>query len=223
MAGPGEEGGPAGMDEATRARRTGGLLRGPKPAGFSLPARHHAATSAIVTSSQVAHAQRFRKVHDARLDVVLEGAAQRCPQGRQARRHPVGERHGRATAAELPGHPIAKLPATVLDGFSSRTKVQKRWGEQLAALQQKDSDGLLARARTLSVLPKRPSDTEVFRRLCDAPSPPSLSPVVVKDARGKEVATVRRRGVSSVEITLKDAALTDEQLRKLVDALVGGS
>jgi ParB family chromosome partitioning protein len=118
---------------------------------------------------------------------------------------------------------IARLPAPVLDALSSRTNVQKRWGEQLAALHQKDPDGLLARARTLSSLRKRPSDAEVFRQLCDAPSPPSFSPVVVKDAGGKEVATVRHRGASSVEITLKDAALTDEQVQKLLDVLVGPS
>lgn len=114
---------------------------------------------------------------------------------------------------------LARLPAPVLDAFSSRTRIQKRWGETLAALNQKDGEALVAKARHLAESRDRLSDAEVFRRLCETTASPTASVFTVADAAGTRIATARRLGRNKVEVTFAAGEVTDAQIQKLLAGL----
>ena len=113
---------------------------------------------------------------------------------------------------------ITELPVAVLDAFSARPRIQKRWGEVLSALFQQDPTALVAHAEQLATEVPRPSDSEIFRRLCGLPAPLKAESVVVKNSKGRTVATVRRKSLSCIEITVA-GPLTEQRFDQLLDVL----
>ncbi|MBS0454076.1 MAG: ParB/RepB/Spo0J family partition protein [Proteobacteria bacterium] len=114
---------------------------------------------------------------------------------------------------------IGQLPEVVVAAFSSPIDIQFRWAAPLRDAQQRDPDGLIAKAKTIAELPRRPTAGEVFKRLVaktDAPAIPA----------GKEWIDVNGKATARIVVDSKGRAklsflkpLTDQQYKDLVDAV----
>lgn len=65
---------------------------------------------------------------------------------------------------------LARLPLAVVEAFRSPLDLQYRWAKPLADAQQRDPDGLVARARALKSQADKRSPKQIFERLVDAGS-----------------------------------------------------
>lgn len=123
---------------------------------------------------------------------------------------------------------LARLPAAVVQAFRSPLDLQYRWAKPLADAQQRDPDGLVARARDLKALAAQRSAKQIFDALVGdaAPARAKAMPdigiriggrqvaVVASDERGhtvvrfaKGLADAQRRGLAAaVEAFLVDGA-----------------
>ncbi|MES2716055.1 MAG: ParB/RepB/Spo0J family partition protein [Pseudomonadota bacterium] len=123
---------------------------------------------------------------------------------------------------------LARLPAAVVQAFRSPLDLQYRWAKPLADAQQRDPDGLVARARALKAQAAQRSPKQVFDALVGDAGPMRASAVpdigirvggrqvavVCSDERGhtlvrfaKGLAAEQRRGLAAaVEAFLADAA-----------------
>ncbi|URI05767.1 ParB/RepB/Spo0J family partition protein [Aquincola tertiaricarbonis] len=72
---------------------------------------------------------------------------------------------------------LARLPKAVVDAFSSPLDLQFRWAKLLNDAQQKDPDGLMARAKALAARTEALTAKQVLERLLDMDDRPLTAPV----------------------------------------------
>lgn len=119
---------------------------------------------------------------------------------------------------------LAALPSEVVGAFSSPLNLQFRWAPVLKAALERDSGGVIARARELTGLgDSRPDAKEVFGRLVGGSGTPQKDEREPLLAAGKQVGEWVR---SSRGVTVKFGAgvLSEAQqkrLRKLIGDLLG--
>ena len=88
---------------------------------------------------------------------------------------------------------LAKLPLAVVQAFASPLDLQYRWAKPLADAQQRDPDGLVARAKALKSKPGKRSPKQIFDALAtgDEPAAASAAPADISvRLAGKQVALV---------------------------------
>lgn len=87
---------------------------------------------------------------------------------------------------------LARLPLAVVQAFRSPLDLQYRWAKPLADAQQRDPEGLVARARALKSQVDKRSPKQIFERLVDAePATASRSPAdIAVRLGGRQVAVV---------------------------------
>ena len=87
---------------------------------------------------------------------------------------------------------LARLPLAVVRAFASPLDLQYRWAKPLADAQQRDPDGLVARAKTLKAQPGKRSPKQIFEALAAAdPGAASSAPTDISvRLAGKQVALV---------------------------------
>ena len=73
---------------------------------------------------------------------------------------------------------LARLPKAVVDAFSSPLDLQFRWAKLLNDAQQKDPDGLMARAKALAARTESLTAKQVLERLLDMDDRPVSEPPV---------------------------------------------
>lgn len=115
---------------------------------------------------------------------------------------------------------LARLPKAVVDAFNSPLDLQFRWAKLLNDAQQKDPDGLMARAKTLTERSEALSAKQVLERLIDTATPaaaPAALPdlivqhqreriaVVGSDDQGRTVVRFDRRLDAAQRAALADA------------------
>lgn len=112
---------------------------------------------------------------------------------------------------------IADLPEPILKAFRTPTVIQKRWGEMLCDAMQRDPDGVLSRAKSLSTSDTR-SPSEVLTALLGVTN---VSPQIreVLSSNGVKLATVQRKGKRSFEVQIDGAPVSDAVLDKVVALL----
>lgn len=72
---------------------------------------------------------------------------------------------------------LARLPKAVVDAFSSPLDLQFRWAKLLNDAQQKDPDGLMARAKALAARTEALTAKQVLERLLDMDDRPLTAPI----------------------------------------------
>ena len=114
---------------------------------------------------------------------------------------------------------IGQLPDVVVAAFGSPMDIQFRWGGDLREAQQRDPEGLIAKAKEIADLPRRPGPTEVFRHLI-AKGKGTRRP------EGKEWVDASGRATARMVLDTKGRAklaflkpLTEDQHRELVAAV----
>lgn len=115
---------------------------------------------------------------------------------------------------------LARLPKAVVDAFSSPLDLQFRWAKLLNDAQQKDPDGLMARAKALAARTEALTAKQVLERLLDADDRPSAeAPVehVIQNERERlAVISSDDQGRTVVRFA---RALSDAQRQALASAL----
>ena len=115
---------------------------------------------------------------------------------------------------------LARLPAAVVQAFRSPLDLQYRWAKPLADAQQRDPDGLVARARALKAKASQHSAKQVFDALVGEAGPVRAGAVADIGIRvgGRQVAVVcsDERGHTLVRFA---KGLDAEQRRSLATAL----
>lgn len=121
---------------------------------------------------------------------------------------------------------LAKLPPEVVAAFGSPLNLQFRWATPLKDAHQRDPEGLLEAARTISRQDPRPSPGAVFAALT-RPAPEtavrSRSSVEWKDASGSVIASLERDRKGRATLSFAEP-LSDSQsrrLKKLMDDFLG--
>lgn len=117
---------------------------------------------------------------------------------------------------------IARLPGEILAAFESPTQIQFRWGKELAAVLQKDPDGVIERAKTIRFGAKHLPPADALSRLLGQPKP--TKPVTMDLKRkGKVVGKLTRKSDGSINLSLNGGALSEEEyadLRSVVESLL---
>ena len=117
---------------------------------------------------------------------------------------------------------IARLPSEILAAFESPTQIQFRWGKELAAVLQKDPDGVIERAKTIRFGAKHLPPADALSRLLGQPKP--TKPVTIDLKRkGKVVGRLTRKSDGSINLSLNGGALGEEEytdLRSAVESLL---
>ena len=117
---------------------------------------------------------------------------------------------------------IARLPGEILAAFESPTQIQFRWGKELAAVLQKDPDGVIERAKTIRFGAKHLPPADALSRLLGQPKP--TKPVTMDLKRkGKVVGKLTRKSDGSINLSLNGGALGEEEyadLRSAVESLL---
>ena len=117
---------------------------------------------------------------------------------------------------------IARLPGEILAAFESPTQIQFRWGKELAAVLQKDPDGVIERAKTIRFGAKHLPPADALSRLLGQPKPTKPATMDLK-RKGKVVGKLTRKSDGSINLSLNGGALGDEQyadLRSAVESLL---
>ena len=117
---------------------------------------------------------------------------------------------------------LARLPAVVIEAFRSPLDLQFRWAKPLSDTQQRDPDGLLARAKALKARAGDRSPRAVFEALVTAvdqgvgrSNPPPDIVVKGKGGRGAKVST-DAKGVTTVRL---ESTLDDARRRRLAELI----
>lgn len=117
---------------------------------------------------------------------------------------------------------IARLPGEILAAFESPTQIQFRWGKELAAVLQKDPDGVIERAKTIRFGAKHLPPADALSRLLGQPKP--TKPVTMDLKRkGKVVGKLTRKSDGSINLSLNGGVLGEEEyadLRSAVESLL---
>lgn len=116
---------------------------------------------------------------------------------------------------------IAKLPTEVIQAFASPLDLQYRWAEPLRDAQQRDPEALLARARAIVSLDKRPEASEILKRLTSAGEPAMSFNKEWTDSKGKRTArvTVDKKGRAVVAFEKRLSETEFQHLLKMVEQL----
>lgn len=118
---------------------------------------------------------------------------------------------------------VAKLPKDVVAAFSTPLDLQYRWAMPLRDAVQKDPEGVLARARELAQLAKRPAASEVFRELTSESTKPGKAGREWTDRAGKSAAKLEIDAKGKAKLVfympLSEAAL--KRLSEAVDKILG--
>lgn len=115
---------------------------------------------------------------------------------------------------------LARLPKAVVDAFSSPLDLQFRWAKLLNDAQQKDPDGLMARAKALSARTEALTAKQVLERLLDLDERPSAGKAaehVIQNER-ERLAVVMSDELGRTVVRF-ERALTDAQRAALADAI----
>ena len=115
---------------------------------------------------------------------------------------------------------LARLPDTVVAAFSSPLDIQFRWASPLAEAVQKDPEGTLARARTMSAEGQTPlSAASVFAALVGAPGKGVLNgstPAALEIFKaGKKAATLASDSKGRAVVRFETGALPDARRKAL--------
>lgn len=117
---------------------------------------------------------------------------------------------------------IARLPSEILAAFESPTQIQFRWGKELAAVLQKDPDGIIERAKTIRFGAKHLPPADALTRLLGQPKP--VKPVTLDlKQKGKVVGKLTRKSDGSISLSLNGGALGEAEyanLRSAVESLL---
>lgn len=115
---------------------------------------------------------------------------------------------------------LARLPKAVVDAFSSPLDLQFRWAKLLNDAQQKDPDGLMARAKALAARAEPLSAKQVLERLLDLDEPARAKGhaehVIQNDRERVAVVTNDEQGRTVVRF---DRQLTEAQRAALAEAI----
>lgn len=114
---------------------------------------------------------------------------------------------------------LARLPRVVIEAFASPLELQYRWAKPLCDAQQRDPDGLIARAKALQESAQPLSAKQVFDALIGqgvGPSNPPAERVIKRGARSVAVMSVDGRGRTSVRIE----QVLDEPRRQALARLI---
>ncbi|WP_083441019.1 ParB/RepB/Spo0J family partition protein [Aquincola tertiaricarbonis] len=115
---------------------------------------------------------------------------------------------------------LARLPKAVVDAFSSPLDLQFRWAKLLNDAQQKDPDGLMARAKALAARAEPLSAKQVLERLLDLDEPARAvrgSEHVIQNERERvAIVTSDEQGRTVVRF---DRQLTEPQRAALAEAI----
>lgn len=119
---------------------------------------------------------------------------------------------------------IAKLPDEVIRAFDSPLDLQYRWATPLRDAQDRDPEGLLARATAISQLSTRPSASEIFAQLTAPPSrtvTPAPDSREWKDGQGRRAARMSVDKKGRVAIAFEQPVSKDQldRIVKLIDSL----
>ena len=115
---------------------------------------------------------------------------------------------------------LARLPKAVVDAFSSPLDLQFRWAKLLNDAQQKDPDGLMARAKALASRTESLTAKQVLERLLDMDDRPVTEPqaehVIQNDRERLAVIGADEQGRTVVRF---QRSLTDHQREALAAVL----
>lgn len=118
---------------------------------------------------------------------------------------------------------LARLPAAVVAAFESPLEIQYRWAQPLSEAVQKDPDGILARATSLSRLsPRLPSGRvldELLGKAASTGTEGSASTVTISKGK-RNVGTIEHDAKGRAVIRLESGALPIErrgELAKLIE------
>ena len=119
---------------------------------------------------------------------------------------------------------LARLPADVLNAFSSPLDIQLRWATDLTAALQKDPDIVLARAQQVKKGEGRMSAKDVFAFLIDgggSEPPPQFIELSVKGKGGQAASICIDKSKKTAVINLKNFDPERvQEIQKLVKALI---
>jgi len=96
---------------------------------------------------------------------------------------------------------LARLPLAVVDAFESPLELQQAWAKGLSDAVQKDPDGVLSRAKAISLLRPRMQPKKVFQELVAAGTKSSVDPIVLRK-NGEIIAVLKKKGKKGVSIDL---------------------
>jgi len=118
---------------------------------------------------------------------------------------------------------LARLPAVVVEAFPSPLDLQFRWAKPLSDAQQKDPEGLIARASAIRARQESLNARQVMEALLGAPagvgrSNPPAEIVIERGGQPAAVLSVDARGRTHVRI---DVDLDDARRRKLQKLIEG--
>lgn len=118
---------------------------------------------------------------------------------------------------------LARLPKEVVDAFASPLEIQFRFAKPLTDELERDSDGLVQRAREIAKLKQRPTAKEVLARLLNKTPAEQESKVTQLAKGGVQVATVERskKGALSIQIPGGLEPQKEQKLIKLMRELLG--
>lgn len=115
---------------------------------------------------------------------------------------------------------LARLPKAVVDAFSSPLDLQFRWAKLLNDAQQKDPDGLMARAKALGARAEPLTAKQVLERLLDVDEPATArrdpEHVIQNERERVAVVTSDEQGRTVVRF---DRQLTEPQRAALADTI----
>lgn len=115
---------------------------------------------------------------------------------------------------------LARLPKAVVDAFSSPLDLQFRWAKLLNDAQQKDPDGLMARAKALAARAEPLTPKQVLERLLDLDEPArgqrGAEHVIQNERERVAVVTTDEQGRTVVRF---ERQLTEAQRGALADAI----
>ena len=112
---------------------------------------------------------------------------------------------------------LARLPDTVVAAFDSPLDIQFRWAAPLAETVQKDPEGILARARSLTAGSPRPASAAlVFAALVAGPTGVVVKPLAIEITKaGKRAATLTSDAKGRAVIQFEAGALVDTKRKAL--------
>lgn len=132
----------------------------------------------------------------------------------------------RALAADVGADPgnvskaisIARLPGEILAAFDSPSNIQYRWVSLLNKALEKDADGVLTRARAISLESQKRTPNEVIDILTGQSRKLRATTVDIR-REGKSIGRIKRATDGSVLISLKPGALPDDDFKRLQDSV----
>lgn len=120
---------------------------------------------------------------------------------------------------------LARLPKTVVDAFSSPLDLQFRWAKPLNDAQQRDPEGLLARAKELKRQAGQLSPKDVFERLVAQGSSARVGAVstagLAIQVNGQRVGLLQRDAQGRTVMTLEAGTLPVDRQQALADVVAG--